>query len=500
MALKLPTLTKKNQTPTRQVSGTQYAVKTAVKPPGYEEIGSATASQIREVVPELANRRQQSLTYRKMTRGDASVRVSLRAGKTPILGGDYYIDAYDESDLHQSIWEFVDFNIFHAMTTPWLVVLQEICHFLEDGFHVAEPVYELREWAPKKTNASANRRKYTMLRKLAPRPATTIQQFNYDDNGGPVEIVQQAIQADGSAKEVKIPIEKAIVFTFDKQAGNLEGESILRSAYPHWFYKDILYRIDAIQKERHGIGVPDIELGPGHSAKDRTVAHELGKNLRTNETSYIVRTHNMTVGFAELSGNLVDALKSANHHDNMIMKNIMVQFLNLGIEGSGGGRATGATAADMFLKAMKYLANLICEYFNQYLIPNLVAYNFETDQFPTMKVRNIGEAKDVQMWTAGMANMIKSGGITMDLPTEQYFRDVLDIPVKLEPRPQFTEQQRREQILLQGQTDAQGNPVVATSKSTTSSGGVILPGSVKSTGGGGQTKPGNVGKSPTSGV
>src|SRR6185295_7226987 len=274
---------------------------------------------------------------------------------------------------------------------------------------------------------------------------------NYDDNGGPIEILQQAIQADGQSKEVKIPIEKAMVFTFDKSGGNLEGESILRSAYPHWYYKDILYRIDAIQKERHGIGVPDIELGPGHTPQDRKIAHELGANLRTNESSYIVRTNRMTVGFAELSGNLVNALESANHHDNMIMKNIMVQFLNLGIEGSGGGRATGATAADMFLKAMKYLANLICEYFNQYLIPNLVAYNFETDQFPKMKVRNIGEAKDVQMWTAGIANMVKSGAITMDLETEQWFRNVLDIPVKLEDRPEFTEQQRREQILLQGQ-------------------------------------------------
>ncbi len=494
---KLPTLTKKNQTPTRQVQGTQYTAKTDIKPPGFEEIGSSGASQIREVVPELANRRQASQTYRKMTRGDASVRVSLRAGKTPILGGDFYIDAYDATPEHQAIWEFVDFNIFHAMTTPWLVVLQEICHFLEDGFHVAEPVYELREWAPKKTNSLANRRKYTMLRKLAPRPATSIQEFKYDDNGGPIEIIQQAIQADGSVKEVTIPIEKAIVFTFDKQAGNLEGESILRSAYQHWFYKDVLYRIDAIQKERHGIGVPDIELGPGHSAKDRQIAHEMGKNLRTNESSYIVRTKNMTVGFAELSGNLVDALKSANHHDNMIMKNIMVQFLNLGIEGSGGGRATGATAADMFLKAMKYLANLICEYFNQYLIPNLVAYNFATDQFPKMKVRNIGEAKDVQMWTAGMANMIKSGGITMDLETENFFRNILDIPDRLTDRPEFTEQQRREQILLQGQTDEKGNPVPVNKTTTTTPGGVVLPAGASA---GGQTKSGNVGVSPTSGA
>lgn len=496
MALKAPTLRKKDQTPARQVQGTTYTAKTDVKPPGYEEIGSSKGTPIRDIVPELATRSQASKTYKKMIRGDASVRVSLRAGKAPVLGGDFYIDAYDETPEHQAIWEFIDFNIFHAMTTPWLVVLEEICHFYEDGFSVQEPVYELREWAPKKTNSLANRRKYTMLRKLATRPVTTITEFVYDDNGGPVSVKQMAVNAKNEAKEVEIPIEKLLIFTFDKQGGNLEGESILRSAYAHWFYKEVLYKIDAIQKERHGIGVPDIELGPGHSPQDRVVAHEMGRNLRTNENSYIVRTKNMVVGFAEVKGNLVNALESANHHDNMIMKNVMVQFLNLGIEGSGGGRATGATAADMFLKSMRHIANLICEYFNQFLIPNLVAYNFPTDQFPKMKVRNIGETKDFQMWSAGLANLVKSGVITMDLPTEQYARGIVDFPNKLEDRPEFTEQQVKEQILLQGQTDG------TKPKGTTTPGGVVIPPGTKSVTdtGAGKVQGGNIGKSPTSGA
>jgi hypothetical protein len=97
--------------------------------------------------------------------------------------------------------------------------------------------------------------------------------------------------------------------------------------------------------------------------KSRTL---IGKNLRTNEQAHIVRTTAMEIGFAEIKSTPANALESANHHDNMIMKNVMVQFLNLGIEGSGGGRATGATAADMFLKAMRYVANSICDYFNQY--------------------------------------------------------------------------------------------------------------------------------------
>jgi len=501
LAIKVPTLRKKDSTPTRQVTGTTYSGTPAqnVPKPSYAEMGSASQSPVkREVVPELANRRLAAQTYKTMSRTDASVKVSLRAAKAPILGAEFYIEAFDEQELNQAIAEFVDFNIFHAMTTPWLDVLQNICHFLEDGFAVFEPVYELREWAPKKTNSSANRRKYTMLRKLAVRPSTTITEFVYDDNGGPTGVKQNALKADGNTQEVEIPIEKLIIFTFDKEAGNLEGESILRSAYTHWFYKKVLYEIDAIQKERHSIGVPDILLKPGFSADDKAAANELGRNLRSNEQAHIVRTQFMEVGFAELKGHLVDPLESANHHDNMIMKNIMVQFLNLGIEGSGGGRATGATAADMFLKAMRFIANLICDYLNQYLIPNLVAYNFPTDQFPKIKVRNIGEIKDFQMWASGLANLVQQSVITMDLETENYVRGIADFPKKLGDRPEFTPQQVRENILLQGQVNPDGTPKAAAPPEQKTPGGVVLP-----NGTGGKDKTGttlNVGKSPTSGA
>ena len=73
---------------------------------------------------------------------------------------------------------------------------------------------------------------------------------------------------------------------------------------------------------------------------------------------------------------MVDAIKSAEYHDTMILKSIMLQFLNMGVmETGGGGRSTGATAMDMFLKAMRYVGESICDQLNTYLIPQIVAYN-----------------------------------------------------------------------------------------------------------------------------
>lgn len=433
---KLPTLKKKNETPRKQVSGTGYTASGAVDvaPVNYSEIGSSRISAIRDPIPELANRNQELQTYKKMIRGDVSVRSSLRVGKSSILGAEFYVDAYSPDLEDQVIAEFVNDNLFYGSNIPWTKTLEGIVRFLENGFSFFEHVWELREWSPRTTSPSANKKKYTMLRKLAERPARTISGFDYDDNGGLNSITQQAIGADNRSKEVKIPISKGVLFTFEGD-GNAEGESILRPAYRNWYYKDKLYTIDAIQKERHGIGVPEVEVLPGATNSDKKFAEELGANLRTNERAYIVRPSTLTVGFAELKGNPVDALESALHHDNQIMKNILVQFINLGLDSSGGGRATGATAFDAFMKAMRYIANMICDYINMFLIPNLVAYNFPTNRFPKLCVRNVGETKDMQAWSSMVKNLLDAHGITPDMPTEQYLRQIADMPQKTEPRP-----------------------------------------------------------------
>src|SRR6266576_1053264 len=353
--MQLPSLKSLKPTAQRQQSGTNYETKGSLEQADYREIGSQSSARIIDPVPALGNRRQARLTYTKMSRSDASVRVSLRAARAPVLGAEFYVDPFSSNQEDLVIKELVEYNLFEGMTTSWLKFLEQGLHFFRDGFSTFEPVWELREWAPRATAPGSNLKKYTMLRKLAVRPSDTIQKIEYDDNGGPVGILQQALRQDNKAENVVIPIEKLCIFTFDQDGGDLEGNSILRSAYPHWFYKDHLYKIDAIQKERHGIGIPDVELQPGFSPADKEFANKMAKNLRVNEWGHVVRTDKLKVGFIELSGNPVDALESANHHDMMIMKNIMVQFLNMGAGSSN--RASSATAMDMFLKAMRYVAN-----------------------------------------------------------------------------------------------------------------------------------------------
>lgn len=415
--------------PRRVVSGTSYNAKGSIQAQAVGvELGSSRGGVVRDVVPTLASRQQAFLLYDEMANGDSAVDVSLRAAKMPVMGANYFVEAGDDTEEAQIIAEFVEYNLLEGSNSPFLNVLEDILRMYEFGFSVMEKVYEEREWASRKTGA--NRRVYTMLRKLSPRPTATIKEIKYDNNGGPIEVVQAAVQADGKSVDKTIPIEKLVIFTHNRKGGNLEGKSLLRTAYRSWYFKTNLYNIDGIQKERHGMGFPVVELPPGYKDSDVTAATELVRNIRTNEHGGAVIPPKWILRFLELPGQPVNVLESIEHHNGQIMLNTMTQFLLLGISGAGGGRATSGSQQDMFNKSLRYVANQICDAINLYCIPYLVGYNFTTDKFPKLRARNLGETKDLQQWASAMANLKAQGLVNWTPETEEWVREIIDAPLK----------------------------------------------------------------------
>jgi hypothetical protein len=417
--------------PRKLESGTSFEAKGVItpSPAAFREVGSSAFSQLRDGVPELATRPARLKAWEQMVNDDSSADLASKATKTPVLGADFYIEPGTTDDIDLEAAEFVTYNLFEGLNTPWLGVLEHALTMGDNGFALSEVVYENREWAPKRK--AANRRKFTMIRKIAPRPAGNLKSFNYDETGGPSGITYNKVDQKGKVDEVEIPIEKLIVFTWGKKGGDLEGRSNLRSAYKHWYYKNILYKIDGIQKERHGTGVPYVKLPPGFKQKDSDAAWDLVRNVRANEHAGFVEPPNWETGFKKLEGQPVEILPSIEHHDAHILLGVMAQFMLLGTTASGGGsRATSGSLMDMYHKSMRFFAQLVCDHFNLYLIPRLVAYNYNTRNYPMMRVRNIGESKDLQMWASAVANLIARNAITVDIEFEQWTRQILDAPRK----------------------------------------------------------------------
>jgi hypothetical protein len=217
-----------------------------------------------------------------------------------------------------------------------------------------------------------------------------------------------------------IPINKLVIFSFEPEAGDLSGTSILRSAYKHWYYKDTLYKIDAIQKERHGIGVPVIKLPPGFTPADKALAEDMGRNLRTNDRAHIILPPNWEILFAVLGGNPVNVIESINHHDGQLQLNILAPFMN---EAKARDQVI-----DVFYKSVRYMADSVASIMNKFVIPQLVDLNFKNGDYPQLKARRIGEWDDLRTLSFAVRNFVGAGLITPDDRLEEQLRQETDLP------------------------------------------------------------------------
>lgn len=410
---KIPNGSYNPNTPIQLAGGpTTNAVNPSVD---YRELGSASTSPWTSWIRQEYNPELRGVlglrVYDKMRKSDATVRGTLRLVKTPVLAARWFMAPASESTRDKNVAEEVWKNLTTEMSTSWPQLLTECLLMCDFGYFMFEKVFAVKDPGTSKERV--------IWSKLASRHPMDVLSWKYDTNGGPNGVVMAPSQPEDDPAGVFIPIDKLLVFTFDKESGIMEGTPVLRSAYQHWYYKTQLYKIDAIQKERHGIGIPVIKLPINFSASDKDLANQMGRNLRTNERAHIVLPPNWDVIFAQLGGNPVDALKSAEHHDAMIQQNILASFMK------GGAKDEDQV---MFLKSTRFIADIVEDIFNKYAIPQLVDFNYSRVGYPTLTARRIGEQADWRTLSFAIRNLIGSGVLRPDDRLENYLRDEMDLP------------------------------------------------------------------------
>jgi hypothetical protein len=365
--------------------------------------------------------------YDKMRKSDGTVRGTMRLAKTPVLAGQWSMKPASQSSKDQMIADFVWRNLTQWMTTSWPQFLTESLLMLDFGYYMFEKVFARGEQITNDPDARGK----IVWQKLAPRHPMDVKEWFFDYEGGPLSVDMWSSPAlvpnlqggvyQGFQQWVNIPINKLLVFSFDKEAGNIEGISLLRSAYKHWYYKDNLYKIDAIQKERHGIGVPVIQLPTGYSPGDLQLADSLGRNLRTNDRAHVVLPPNWILSFAELKGQPVNCITSIEHHDTQIEKQILGQFLTT-------AQKTDEADQTLFLKATRFTADIVTDAINSYLVPQLVDMNWAGVRYPMLTVKRIGEQEDWRTASFTIRNYVGAGVIVPDQPLEDHLREEMGLP------------------------------------------------------------------------
>lgn len=373
----------------------------------YSDPSPYTSWTRREHVPELVDRRGMRMFY-DMTRNDGAVRGALRIIKTPIQGADWYVEPWSDSTIDKNIAKFIEKNLFEDLDCIWEHFVEDCLRSLDYGFFSFEKVFAFDGSKLK-------------LEKLTPLHPLDVQGWQYDGKNRLIGLRLEPLNGLDYTQPIDIPINKILHVTFEKEGGDLRGTSILRTAFKHWYYKDTLYKIDAIQKERHAVGVPVIKLPMGFTPTDKTTAEELGRNLRTNERGYITCPENWDIYFAKLEGQPVDIIPSIEHHDKKIYETILAAFM--------GESQISKESMDTFYKSTRYVAKSIAAVINREVIKPLVDLNFlRKGGYPKLKARRMGEWEDLRTMTFALRNMVGAEIITPDEPLEKWARQQMDLP------------------------------------------------------------------------
>lgn len=368
-----------------------------------------------------------------MRKSDAQVFATLLACELPIRSTRWYVAAAEGeddsiSDQDREIADYVEENLFSWMENTWDDLLRDILTMLPMGFSLFERVFE-------------SDGQYIWLRKLGFRKQNSIQKWETESGApGVTQILPQPKQDNDMNKvgvnTISIPREKLVVFSFRREGDNYNGVSILRSAYRHWFYKEKLYRLDAIRHERQAVGIPVIYMPASPSDEDAAAALKILQNIRSSESSYVrmpgPKDDGWLFEFATMhasdSTNLFESIK---HHNREISKNVLAQFLELG-DTESGSRSLSEDQSDLFLYSLTAIANQIADTFNRHIIPQIVDFNFSNvERYPKLKFDKLGNT-DFGKLASNLASLAGSGLIVPDPDLEAHVRDLYDLPPKME--------------------------------------------------------------------
>lgn len=357
--------------------------------------------------------------YDKMRRTDSQVQALLFAVTLPILSAHFDIIPPEGGKVTDEQLEFARENLFRRL--KWNAFLKHALSCLWAGFSWFEKVYELD-----------NRK--MLLKSVAPRLASTLWKWNTTPQQQ-LESITQRIVSGQPPVETTIPFpSKAIVFSYQQEGNNYEGQSILRAAYKHWFIKDQIYHIDAIRIERFALGVPHFsvpEEGLGKLEMDALIL--AGKRWKAGDQAFLITPSTVTLDIKALGqGQVLDVLSTIQHHNEEIAKAGLAQFLSFGTTQTGT-RALGETTTEFFYDSERALGQWLCETINEQILWPLMDLNFPGAPRPQLVVSDIGAVAFPEL----ILFLQRVGGsfIMPDEDIENHLRKMMSLPLRSKKTP-----------------------------------------------------------------
>ncbi|KPK43085.1 MAG: hypothetical protein AMJ65_06840 [Phycisphaerae bacterium SG8_4] len=384
--------------------------------------------------------------YREMSSNDATIGALLFMVEMMVRQANWELRPYSEEQTDVDKATFTD-ECLHDMSHTFDDFLSECLSFLVYGWSYFEEVLKIR-LGPDQSDPQY-RSQYSDgrigWRKWAPRPQSTLDRWEFDENGGVRGLWQAPANASElNATEVFIPIEKSLLFRTRSNKNNPEGESLLRRAYRAWYLKKKIEEIEGIGIERDLAGLPMMLVPPEILDADaddnaRAVKQEMldiVTNVRRDEQEGIMlaavydENNNPLYDFKLLTTGgrrQFDTDAIISRWDHRVAMSILGDFILLGHK-NVGSFAMSKSKIHLFAVAMDGLLDMIQQVINRHAIPRLFKINgMPVDRLP-MLVHGTVEEPDLEQLGEYIKNITGASVSLLDYDTQNYLRSVANMP------------------------------------------------------------------------
>jgi len=383
--------------------------------------------------PDRLAAKKGGLVIYKNMREDDQVKACLRLKKaaTTTSGWDVEVPIKD-SKIDEKAQEQKDFinYVFAQMEGTVEGMITSILSAFDYGFSIHEKVFNYIDQGKFRGKIG--------IRAVRAKSPTRFS-FEIDGNG---RLKQNGLlQRQDNGKYTTLPIDKFIIYTYQKEFDNYYGESDLKSAYRPWFVKQNVLRYWAIYLEKFSIPIAKGQVTAGRVTEPQ---REDFKSLmqRIQSGMSVLMPQGMTLDLLEseridrgVFNQAIEALNIA------IARAVLIpQMIGLVPAAGTGSYAKGDIELKMFDWILKDINTNTQEVINEQLVRPLIDVNYgEQEEYPKFIIKPLKE-EDKQKIVAAWSEAVARGAVTVTVQTEKYLRDLLKFPEMEKEEEELAEQ------------------------------------------------------------
>lgn len=386
-----------------------------------------------EFLPELRGDNA-ARVYREMMDNDSTVGAMLYAIEQLIQRTSLKI-IIDGSDQDANRKKMLVSTALYDLNYTWQHTLSEILSSIPYGYAPMEVTLKQRSGYNRDPELNSKYNDGLIgWRGIELRSQESTDKWEIDEKG---KIIAYWQQPPPTFKNIRIPMDKMLLFRPVAHKNSPEGKSLLRRAYRTFYFLKRLQEIEAIALERQLTGLPVITVPEGvdvFNPSDPDAAallqrlEDIVRNIRVDQHMGVVLPFGYKLELMASTGKATfDTSIVIGRLEQRLAVTMLADMLLIG-QDRVGSFALVTAKIQIFSQALQGLVKMIADEFNRYAIPRLMRANgFDQPPYPEMKFGPV-ETIDFKSLAEYINKLVGNQVLTPDDKLEEHVRQLAGFP------------------------------------------------------------------------